>query len=101
MEQIPESWQTLLVSVQMLATVTFAIVSVFFFFAKREWNRITKNIHDVRNTITGMHLSLREVSTLTASIPSRVDEIEAESKENGKAVSRIEGRIRDLPVSSG
>lgn len=93
MAQIPEL-------LQMLGTIALAVVSVFFFFARREWNRITKNIHDVRNTMTSINLSLREVSTSTAAISNRVDEIEAENRENAKAVSRIEGRIRSLPVSS-
>tara|TARA_R100000664_G_scaffold25227_1_gene35190 strand:+ start:2418 stop:2708 length:291 start_codon:yes stop_codon:yes gene_type:complete len=86
--------QYLLVLAESLFAITLSAASLFFFFTKREWTRITTNLHDLRNTMTGIHLTLREVTTLATSISTRMDELEKENKENSKAVARIEGALR-------
>jgi len=89
-----DSTQYLLILAEGLFAITISTASVFLFFTKKEWNRITNNLHDLRNTMTQIHLTLREVTTLASSISSRMDELERENKENSRAIARIEGVLR-------
>jgi hypothetical protein len=93
LQSIPVWWRTVLIFAQVLAYVTFVMLGIFGMFAKREWNRMTRNTHDLRNSLHELALSVGTLTVALKGFGDRFDKMDNETRDNGKAISRIEGQL--------